>query len=368
MTGLSAMERPLWAALPVPAFLLDAQDRFVAINPAAEGFLNRSAKSVIGRQLHTQLQIDAPLRESLARVRKGHATLFINDVAVATQFQMLASCNIQISSYSADNGPAGQLLVLMSPQEGVDIKNAGQSSKKAAKTAIGMAEILSHEIKNPLAGITGAAQLLAMNLNKRDQEMTDLIVSECRRIVTLLDRVDQFGNLRPPDCRAVNLHDALDRARKSAQMGRAAHMRFVEDYDPSLPHTWADADQLQQVFLNLITNAAQAAGSRGGTITLRSFYEHSLRLRRRDGQGDALPLHVEIADDGPGLPDDIAEDVFEPFVSGQENGTGLGLALVSKIIADHGGWITVTSNPGKTVFRLSFPVAPKQAADENSGD
>jgi two-component system nitrogen regulation sensor histidine kinase GlnL len=145
-----------------------------------------------------------------------------------------------------------------------------------------MAEMLAHEIKNPLAGITGAAQLLAGGLSGEDLELTDLIVEESRRIVKLLEQVEQFGNVRPPKVRPVNVHDVLDRARQSAAVGFGAHMRFVEDYDPSLPRTLADPDQLTQVFLNLIKNACEA-GADGGTIRLRSFYEPSLRLRRKDG-------------------------------------------------------------------------------------
>ena len=198
-----------------------------------------------------------------------------------------------------------------------------------------------------------------MGLTPEDRELTDLIVEETRRIVKLLEQVEQFGNVRPPEARAVNIHDALDRARRSAQMGYASHMLIAEDYDPSLPATWADPDQLMQVFLNLIKNAAEASKDRRGVIRLRTFYDLSLRLRRRDGSGASLPLQVEIIDDGPGIPPDIAADIFEPFVSGRENGTGLGLALVSKIITDHGGLIGVESAPGRTVFRISLPMAPK---------
>ena len=131
-------------------------------------------------------------------------------------------------------------------------------SGKAAKSAIGMAEMLAHEIKNPLAGITGAAQLLSMNLEQGDLELTDLIVDECRRIVKLLEQVEQFGNLRPPVLKPVNIHDVLDRSRQSAAVGFGAHMMLIEDYDPSLPPTLADADQLLQVFLNLLKNASEA--------------------------------------------------------------------------------------------------------------
>ena len=249
---------------------------------------------------------------------------------------------------------------MLSPRELAGRMTRTHSAKSAAQSAIGMAEMLAHEIKNPLAGITGAAQLISMNLAPEDVELTDLIVEECRRIVKLLGQVEQFGNLSEPDFHAVNLHDVLDRARRSAALGFGAHMTIIEDYDPSLPMAWGDADQLLQVVLNLLKNASEVAGTTPGTITIRTFYEHSFRLRRSDGTGRTLPLQIEIIDDGPGLPQAIKDDIFDPFVSGRENGTGLGLALVSKIISDHNGWISVSSTPGRTVFRLSLSRAPRE--------
>ncbi len=252
------------------------------------------------------------------------------------------------------------MVMLISPRELAGRMTQSHSVKSAAKSAIGMAEMLAHEIKNPLAGITGAAQLLSMNLPKEDLEFTDLIVAETRRIVKLLEQVEQFGNLSAPDRREVNIHDVLDRARRSALLGFGAHMRIHEEYDPSLPMAWGDPDQLLQVVLNLVKNASEAADPiNGGHITLHTYYEHSFRLRRADGSGQTLPLQIEIIDDGPGLPEAIKGDIFDPFVSGKENGTGLGLALVSKIISDHDGWISVDSVPGRTVFRISLPRAPR---------
>ena len=143
-------------------------------------------------------------------------------------------------------------------------------------------------------------------------------------------------------------------------------MRILEEYDPSLPLAWGDPDQLLQVVLNLLKNASEAADPEGGTIRIHTYFEHSFRLRRADGSGRSLPLQIEIIDDGPGVPENIRADIFDPFVSGRENGTGLGLALVSKIISDHDGWISVMSVPGRTVFRLSLPRVPREIASKES--
>lgn len=344
----------IWASLPVPAVRIDANERIADLNTAAEGFFNTSSKAMRGVPVWDAIAVDAPLETSFQRARDSGAPLFVNDVDVGTGTRVPVQCALQIAPVV---GVEGEMLMLISPRELAGRMTQNHSVKSAAQSAIGMAEMLAHEIKNPLAGITGAAQLLSMNLKAEDLELTDLIVEETRRIVKLLEQVEQFGNLSPPDRKPVNVHDVLDRARRSALLGFGAQMKIVEDYDPSLPLALGDPDQLVQVILNLLKNASEAAGDAGGKIRLRSFFEHSFRLRRSDGSGQSLPLQIEVIDDGPGLPPDIKDDIFDPFVSGKENGTGLGLALVSKIISDHNGWISVDSVPGRTVFRISLPRA-----------
>ena len=345
----------IWTSIPVPAILLDGQDLICEINPAAEGFLNASNKSIKGSPVFDRIMVDAPLEESFHRAKTLRTPLFVNDVDVGTGDRAPLQCNLKFAPVV---GTDDHMILMIAPRELAGRMTQTQTVKSAAKSAIGMAEMLAHEIKNPLAGITGAAQLLSMGLEPSDLELTDLIVEETRRIVKLLEQVEQFGNLREPVRCEVNIHDILDRARRSALLGFGAHMAIVEDYDPSLPAAYGDSDQLLQVLLNLIKNASEAS-PHGGTIRLRTFYEHFFRLRRSDGSGQALPLQIEIIDDGPGLPEEIKNDVFDPFVSGRENGTGLGLALASKIISDHNGWISVNSVPGRTVFRISLPLVPR---------
>ena len=251
--------------------------------------------------------------------------------------------------------------MLIAPTDAAEGLAPGHAARRAARQAVGMAEMLAHEIKNPLAGIRGAAQLLSMSAAPEDRELTDLIVVESRRIVALLEQVERFGDTTAPNLRAVNLHDVLERARRSAALGFARDLDLVTDYDPSLPDALGDGDKLIQVALNLLKNAAEALqrGPGGRRIRIRSLYDGALRLSPSPDapHGRALPLQIEIEDDGPGIPETISAQIFEPFVSGRENGTGLGLSLVSKIVADHGGWLRFESRPGRTVFRISLPKA-----------
>ncbi|MEM9971258.1 MAG: histidine kinase dimerization/phospho-acceptor domain-containing protein, partial [Pseudomonadota bacterium] len=279
---MTAFRDNLWLSLPIPAFVIDAGDAIAEVNPAAEGFLNASARSFRGTPVFDALAIDAPLDDAFSRVRQDESSLSMSNIDVGTGTRKPVTCNIQVAPMSNMDG---FVLMLMEPRSLAERLGRSMSSKSAAKSAIGMAEMLAHEIKNPLAGITGAAQLLSMNLSGDDLELTDLIVSESRRIVTLLEQVEQFGNLRAPERKPLNIHDLLDRARKSANVGFAAHMKILEEYDPSLPQTFVDGDQMLQVFLNLLKNAAQAAGTGGGQIRIRTFYEPSLRIRRKDGTG-----------------------------------------------------------------------------------
>jgi two-component system, NtrC family, nitrogen regulation sensor histidine kinase GlnL len=354
---VGTFDTALWASLPIPTLLLARDDTIVAVNAAAELFLNLSTRALAGAPVWDRVMIDAPLEDAFRRTREQGSSLSVNDVDVGSGERPPIQCSIHFAPLL---GSDGEMLMLVSPREMASRMTQNVNTAKAAKSAIGMAEMLAHEIKNPLAGISGAAQLLSMGLSGDELELTDLIVGETRRIVKLLEQVEQFGNLRPPSLRAVNIHDVLDRVRQSASVGFGAHMMFIEDYDPSLPRAWVDGDQLLQIVMNLVKNACEAGGD-GGHVRLRTFYEPSLRLRRKDGGQARLPLQVEIIDDGAGIPPDIAAEIFEPFVSGRENGTGLGLALVSKLVNDNGGWISVESVPGRTVFRLSLPLAPKDA-------
>jgi two-component system nitrogen regulation sensor histidine kinase GlnL len=348
------------AALPDPVLVVDVGGRLLFANAAAEQFFDSSTLTLLGTPLTQLLPPDSPVLALLDTVRdSGHS---ISEYGVTLETPRLGShiMTVQAAPIAEDRDE----VVLTLQERTIAHKIDRQlTHRNAARSVTAMAAMLAHEVKNPLSGIRGAAQLLEESASPGDRELTRLICDEADRICALVDRMEVFSDSRPIERGPVNIHEVLGRARLVAQSGFGRHVRFIEDYDPSLPPVHGNRDLLIQVFLNLVKNAAEAVPGQGGEIHIVTAYQHGVRLAVAGSDARVhLPLVVSIVDNGEGIPDELAAHLFDPFVTTKHNGTGLGLALVAKVIGDHGGIIEFESQPRRTVFRVCLPVAPRSGS------
>lgn len=342
-------------AIPDPVIAVNEADRIFYVNVQAQQFFKSGRTILLNQPLSKLMPFGSPVLPLISQVRRSGVSVWEYSVDLSTPHTGEREADVQVAPIGDQGGPI--LLVL---REASIARKMDQqlTHRNAARSVTGMAEMLAHEIKNPLSGIRGAAQLVEQNVSEADRALTQLICSETDRICGLVDRMEAFSDQRPLQRNPVNIHQVLEHVRQIAEAGFARNIRFTEEYDPSLPEVMGDRDQLIQVFLNLVKNAAEALENvNGAEIVLSTAFRHGMKLAA-PGSKDrmALPLEVCVRDNGPGIPDDIRANLFDPFVSTKPNGTGLGLSLVAKIIGDHGGVIECDAHPRRTVFRTLLPI------------
>jgi two-component system nitrogen regulation sensor histidine kinase GlnL len=355
-------------SLPHPVIVIGQDGKIADANVAAESFFEVSVSLLRRNAMRDLVPFGSPLLALIEQVRSRGAA--VNEYKVDLSSPRLAGERIVDLHVAPLPEQPGFVVVMLQERTMADKMDRQLTHRGAARSVIALAAMLAHEIKNPLSGIRGAAQLLEQAAGEEDRTLTRLICEETDRIVKLVDRMEVFADERPVARERVNIHAVLEHVKRLAQSGFARHIRFVEDYDPSLPSVLANRDQLIQVFLNLVKNAAESIGegASDGEIQLSTAFRPGVRLSLPGSKTRvSLPLEFCVKDNGPGVPEDLLPHLFDPFVTTKPTGSGLGLALVAKITGDHGGIIECESQPRRTIFRVLMPKFTGDDAEPGGG-
>ncbi len=343
--------------LPHPIMVVANNDFILFANTAAEIFFQTSTAILKKMTLEELITSGSPLSSLVDQVRRSRAT--VNEYGIEVDSPKVGHKQlVDVYGATVPDSPDNVLIILQQRTMAQMIERQ-LTHRAAARSVSGLASVLAHEIKNPLSGIKGAAQLLESSVDDQDRTLTQLVINETDRICALVDRMEVFGDERPMALEPVNIHDVLDHVKNIAQNGFGSHVSIVENYDPSLPAVSGSRDKLIQVFLNLVKNACEAIGSQrqDGKIVLTTAFRPGIRLSVPGSRARiSLPLDILIEDNGNGIPDELRPHLFDPFVTTKNGGSGLGLALVAKIVGDHGGIIECDSHPRNTTFRVLLPM------------
>ena len=352
-----AMAASILDVLPGPVFCIGQDGALLEANPAAEVFFEVGRSLLLRRMLDDLIARDSPLLTMVYEaLRTGNSFRELEMLVALPRRNVEKLVDVFVMPFA---DVADGVVCTLRERSFAEKIGSFIQPRTNNRTVSAMGAILAHEIKNPLSGIRGAAQLLDAALGDEDRALTRLIRDETDRIVRLVDRFETLSETKPLHREAVNIHVVLDHVTRLAEQGFARHIRLSKLYDPSLPPVSGSADQLIQVFLNLVKNAAEAIDidQNDGEISIGTAYRSPVRITLPDSHDQvALPIEVTVRDNGRGIDPSVASSVFEPFVTSKQNGSGLGLALVAKIVADHRGIVECEPGLRRTTFRVLLPV------------
>jgi two-component system nitrogen regulation sensor histidine kinase GlnL len=335
--------------------VIDGNLKIAYLNNSAEQFLGRSSTQLFGYGIDDLFPSDSPLITLINQVQTTGSS--VSDYGLLLGASEIGKQLVNVQLTAMVDKPEFTIISIFE-RSIADKIDRQLTHRNVARSVTAISAMLGHEVKNPLSGIRGAAQLLEQGCSLEDRELTRLICDETDRICALVDRMEVFSDQRQLQREPVNAHEVLKRVRQIALNGFARNVKIIESYDPSLPYIDGNRDQLVQIFLNLVKNAAEAVNPNNGQILLKTAYQHSIRFAIPGSVSRThLPLVISVQDNGEGIPNELQEKLFDVFVTTKPRGSGLGLALVSKMIDDHGGVIEFESQPGKTIFKVILPMS-----------
>ena len=343
--------RDLWESVPYPAFVLDTTNKIKLANPLSQQYCETSLHRLVGQELTVYIGRNSSVFEVLEKIKDNSSAIVKFDVPINWRNK-----GNQIFDMYAVNVEAGSSnLIFFHPKNLRGKMEQALLNQNSIKSVSAMGSVLSHEIKNPLAGIIGAAQLLENSNVKNKKMLIQIVLEEAKRIEGIVDRVQLLGEVNRLDFGVLNIHDVIDKVKRAASQGYGSHVLFEENYDPSIPSVNGDFELLTQAFHNLIKNACEAVSKKSGRVNIKTSFYSGLALGSFGKKNKKLQLMITIADNGPGVSKNIIADIFDPFSTSKIRGSGLGLPLVAKIVSEHGGFVELDEMCEGACFKIYLP-------------